>query len=336
MNVAQSGHQTQTALLPNQSTKYPYAIKPWMLFIPYLIVPIILILVLANYLGGWGLQKVLPQSAEQVFLLGIIFENPHIIASNIMLLDKDYLHYYRRPLIVRLSLVAIVSAGLALTLGMRAFFTFFYGWTIYHVARQQIGLGKMLNRQPSRLYELWGWVFLASSLLIAFGVGYFRAEDVPISGDLTRTIILSAVAASCLLGIFVASRLSGRQGRRFIFANIGLLVTAALCYLQGMPLLAILLPRIVHDTSAFIIYINHDTNRNSPKPRHFLYRITTAYAPIWLTLVTVAILYGAVVTYSGYGWVIWVAIILTLAHYCTEAFTWKHGTIHRRYLKFAA
>ena len=323
------------AFANTKGQSYPTVIKPWMLFLPYAIVPIILAVVIANLIGDWNLQRILPQSAEQVFVLGIIFENPHIIASNIMLLDKEYLRFYRRPLILRLGLVAIVCIALAVTLGIRAFFTFFYAWTIYHVARQQIGIGKMLNRQPSRLYEAWSWLFLASSLLIAFGVGYFRADDVPISPDLIRTVICLATAATVVIGLMSMARLKRSQGRLFILANLLLLVGATVCYLQGMPLLAILLPRIVHDTSAFIIYINHDTNRNQPHAKHFLYRATSSYLPIWATLITVALLWGGVVTYSGHNWVIWLVIGLTLAHYCTEAFTWKHGSLHRRYVRMA-
>lgn len=322
-------------LTSTKHQSYPAVIKPWMLFIPYAIVPIILTLVIANLVGNWNLQRILPQSAEQIFVLGIIFENPHIIASNIMLLDKEYLRFYRRPLIARLGLVTIVCIALAATLGIRAFFTFFYAWTIYHVARQQIGIGKMLNRQPSRLYEAWSWLFLTSSLLIAFGVGYFRADDVPISPDLIRTVICLATAATVIVGLMGMTRLKRREGRLFILANLLLLVGATVCYLQGMPLLAILLPRIVHDTSAFIIYINHDTNRNQPQAKHFLYRATSSYLPIWATLIAVALLWGGVVTYSGHNWVIWLVIGLTLAHYCTEAFTWKHGSLHRRYVRLA-
>lgn len=103
-----------------------------------------------------------------------------------------------------------------------------------------------------------------------------------------------------------------------------------------MPLLAILLPRAVHDSTAFIIYTNHDTNRNTPVPRHFIYRATAGLLPIWLTCILIAILWGALVTYSGQPWVIFLVIALTLIHYITEAITWKTGSLHRQYLKIRA
>lgn len=309
------------------------AVPAWTFFLPYLIVPVTLVFLLANYLGHWQLQHVLPQSSEKIFVFGIIFENPHIIASNLIMLDKEYLHFYRTQLIVRVSVVALLSLALIFVAGPRAFYTFFYAFTVYHVARQQMGIGKMFNRQPSRAYTMWAWAFVAISLMISVGVGYFKTGPSLVPVDIVRVVIIYGTYGLVIAGATLVWLLKSQIGRYYLVANMGLLVATTLCFLNGMPFFAILLPRIVHDTTAFLIYTNHDFNRNTPVPQHFLYRATHGLFPIWLTCILVAISWGALVTYSGKLWVIFIVIVLTLMHYITEAFTWKTGSLHRRYLK---
>ncbi len=316
------------------STKAVARIPIWLLFVPYIIVPSMLIIILGNYFGNFGLQARLPQSPEQIFVLGIIFENPHIIASNVMLLDREYLTYYRRDLIIRLGLVAAISILVIAVLGERAFYTLFYGWTIYHVARQQLGIGKMLNRASSRLYAVWSWLFIAGALMVAVGVGFFKTTSLPLSSDLLSAIIIAWTALVVIAGLLLCFQIDNTPARLFLIANVSLLAASTLAFLAGLPLLAILLPRIVHDTTAFIIYINHDTNRNTPVAKHFLYKTFHGVLPIWLTLILLALIWGGLVTYSGFNWMILIIIALTLAHYTTEGFTWKFGSLHRKYLHF--
>jgi hypothetical protein len=89
---------------------------------------------------------------------------------------------------------------------------------------------------------------------------------------------------------------------------------------------------MVHDISAFMIYISHDTNRNLERPKLFLYRATQTIMPIWTALLLVSVSWGAVVTYSGLKVLFWIAVSLALMHYMTEIFIWKHGSLHRRYI----
>ena len=69
------------------STSYPRVLPIKLLFAPYTVVFVALITIFANYLLKLGLQNIFPTSAEQLLVLGIIFENPHIAASNVMILQ---------------------------------------------------------------------------------------------------------------------------------------------------------------------------------------------------------------------------------------------------------
>ena len=316
------------------STSYPRVLPIKLLFAPYTVVFVALITIFANYLLKLGLQNIFPTSAEQLLVLGIIFENPHIVASNVMMLNREYLQFYKRKLVVGLCLIIGLSLVLITLFGVKAFLTFFYTWTIYHVIRQQIGIGKMINRESSRMYTIWSGFFLVISLVIAFSVGYLHADTLSVS---KQTLLLSL---SVLLSLFLVFsviclvRLENRQGKLFLAANVALIFTAVFSLYAGFPLFVILLPRIVHDTTAFIIYINHETNRSTPYKKLFLYTAIPSL-PIWATLLTFSLLWGAALTYSGTWITVWIAIGLALVHYLTEAFTWRHGSLHRKYLRFA-
>jgi hypothetical protein len=320
------------AISQTKSAHYPQIIEARHFFIPYAVVPFVLVIVLANWLIGWNLQETLPTSTASLIIFGLIFENPHIIASNLGLMNREYLKFYRRKLIIGVVLLIAVSLSLLIVAGERGFFTFFYTWTIYHVVRQQVGMGKLLNKQPSRLYEIWGWMYLAGSLAVAIGVGFFRDSMISVPGDIVRTSIYLISVATIAMGTIVFFRLKSRPGRYYLLANQLLLVSVVICYLQQIPLFAVLLPRMVHDISAFMIYISHDTNRNLERPKLFLYRATQTIMPIWTALLLVSVSWGAVVTYSGLKVLFWIAVSLALMHYMTEIFIWKHGSLHRRYI----
>ena len=316
------------------NASYPAVLPIKLLFAPYVIVLLALITIFTNYLLKLGLQNIFPTSAEQLLVLGIIFENPHIVASNVMMLNREYLQFYKRKLVVGLCLIIGLSLVLITLFGVKAFLTFFYTWTIYHVIRQQIGIGKMINRESSRIYTIWSWLFLIISLVIAFGVGYFHADTLIVPRQtllFTLSVLLSLFS---VFSVICLMRLENRQGKLFLAANVALVLTAVLALYTGFPLFVILLPRIVHDTTAFIIYINHETNRSTPRRKLFLYRAIPSL-PIWATLLTFSLLWGAALTYSGTWITVWIAIGLALVHYLTEAFTWRHGSLHRKYLRLA-
>lgn len=180
-------------------TKQTFSRVPaWAFFVPYSIVVIVALLLVINYLANWQIQNILPQSAEKIFVLGIIFENPHIIASNLMMVDNEYLRFYRSQLVWRVLAVAVFSVALILAFGPRTFYTFFYAWTVYHVARQQLGIGKMFNRQISKAYTVWSWLFVGVSLIVAVGIGFFQSRTGIIPPEFLSSLI---VAGTAIVGV---------------------------------------------------------------------------------------------------------------------------------------
>lgn len=312
----------------------PVKITPRVLFSPYIFVLIILIGVSIASLLNIEIQKYLPVSPNKALLLGIFFENPHLIASSFILLDREYLQHYKTILLQRLLLTIILCIIVVVSFGLSGFLVFFYGWTVFHVLRQQIGIGKMLNRQQSRLYTAWGWLFIGISMLIAVMIGIPELKSIPFSIEQVRLAITFLTSIALLAAGYLILTLKQRLGRYYLAANSLLLVTTVLCIFLGIPFLAILLPRFVHDATAYIFYVTHDTNRNRPAPRNLIYRYTVPYFSIWTVCIALSFSLAAWVTFTPTYYAFYAGIVLGLFHYTTESFTWKYGGLHRQYLHF--
>jgi hypothetical protein len=121
---------------------------------------------------------------------------------------------------------------------------------------------------------------------------------------------------------------------------------------QEYYFLAILIPRLVHDATAYVFYVTHDVNKHLGHPQNFIYRwakkaklnVFIVLPLISFALTYVLQVYGDqwvnVITQFLFGMEIRKAISLgligyfSLMHYYTEAFTWKHGSPYRQYIRF--
>lgn len=310
-------------------------INPRSLFLPYLILVPVIILLIGDRLFGLGIGKHMPTSPNQVLLLGVFFENPHIIASSLMWLDTDYLSKYRTRLIQGVVLTLTICAFVWKVTGLEGLLVFFYMWTVWHVIRQQIGIGRMLNRQKDQLYEVWSWLFLVGSFLVAAKIG-FPAVDLTSSvrtGIDIALLFIVICAASLSMSIFY--RLKSPAGRTYIMLNTLLLVTSAACVSAGLPFFAILLPRVVHDITAYMFYVNHDRNRNASESRNLVYRYTVPYFSVAVVCIVFSMSLAAWVTFTPTYYAFYTGVALAFLHYTTEAFVWKRGSHHRQHLFFA-
>jgi hypothetical protein len=108
----------------------------------------------------------------------------------------------------------------------------------------------------------------------------------------------------------------------------------------------------VHDATAYIFYITHDYNKHAHQPQNWLYQAAKRcnihvflVLPLLSALLTFVLqVYGDVlisfITQTLFDIEIRKAITLgligylSLMHYYTEAFMWKHGSPLREYIAF--
>lgn len=300
----------------------------------YLAVPAAALLWLLDATVGQGwLREAMPASPVSWPVYGLIFGMPHICASLLGVLDAEVLRHHRRDLFISLAWTAL-ACGLMLgllseTWGLRLLVV----WTMFHVMGQQTGLALGAARLP-RLGGLpgrcWRLMLALAAAMLALAVGGESAQ-----AELVRSPVAWTIAAG--LGLLLALPLAlllyrrasqcGGDGRM-------LLATQALCLMswvllsQGLSLLALLLPRLVHDVTAFYFYVQHAGSPGAQK--NWVYG-PLMRAGLWhrSALIPLALALAALLAWLPTGF----ALSATLLHYTLERHLWRQGAPLRQRLK---
>ncbi|MAK73468.1 MAG: hypothetical protein CMK81_05120 [Pseudomonadales bacterium] len=291
------------------------------------------------------LHNLLPDDPNDWALWALLFGLPHIIASALTLSDRAYLRHYRRqllPALLAFLLICLVGWYGPQPLSYQLLFVFFAGFTVLHVLSQQLGIALVLSgRRPGRLFRFWKWVAVAAGLAIYLNVyggqylGHFR-----VAGTDVYALLAGLAGALCVILLLLTWRLAGacegRLGCWFIWANGALLVSALMINQLGYTLLVILMPRLIHDLTAFSVYITHDRNRQARTATGWLYRwLPAAGVTPFVVLPAASILIAWLLNTHQQHAVIGIAILLiSFMHYYWEGFVWRGESPLRQHVRF--
>ena len=320
----------------------------------YLVIPLSFLVYLADEMY-WGnyLKSILPSSPTHFLLFQILFGTPHIVASAILLTTNiEYLQFFKSKLIIMSILIILVFGVGSLFIPYKALYIIAACWTVYHVFKQQHGIAKGVCRLPQWAFYWLLWLSVSAGIFIYMGIflknslGVYQAEWVKlIAGTLTIGLVLSSV----LCQRYVPTRF----GKYFLWSNTLLIVSSFYMYIQQYYFLAILIPRLVHDATAYVFYVTHDYNKHHEKPQNTLYKYATrCHLHVFLVLPVMSFVltyflqaYGDqlvnIISEFFFGTEIYKAITLgligylSLMHYYMEASTWQAGSPLRRYIRFS-
>lgn len=319
----------------------------WLLAL-YAVVPVSLALVLLDSLAldGQLIREHIPIDPMHWPFWTVIFGLPHIVASLLTMADAEYLSHYRRsllpPLIGFAGLTSLAIFG-PQPLGEQAMFIFLAFYTIYHVLAQQLGLTlMMMGVRPSRVFKTWKWLSILCGFVIYVTVYSASALGYELfAGVSVFEFLMGLAGLMCAAVIVLAVRLGrtsqNRIGVWYLWGNVAMLTSVLLIHEIGYTLFVILIPRVIHDITAFMIYITHDTNRNRAAPVNLIYRLThfSKLPPIIvLPAASIAIAYVLTSLQDDFKLVLVVALTITLVHYYFEGFIWRGGNPHRQHIEF--
>jgi hypothetical protein len=320
----------------------------------YSIIPLCFIVYLADvFFWGNYLKSILPSSPTHFILFQILFGTPHIIASAILLTsNKEYLQFFKPKLIGMTVFIIVVFGFGSLFIPYKALYITATCWTVYHVFKQQHGIGKGVCRLPAWAFYWLLWLSVMAGIFIYMGIFLKNSLDVQqavwvklIAGTLTIGLILSSVLCQRYV--------STRFGKYFLWSNTLLIVSSFYFYILQYYFLAILIPRLVHDATAYVFYVTHDYNKHHQTPQNSLYKYATrCNMHVFLVLPLLSFVltyllqaYGdalvSSITQLFFGADVYKAITvgligyLSLMHYYTEAFTWQVNSPLRRYIRFS-
>lgn len=312
----------------------------------YAVLPLCLLMMISDQLfWGGALFSNLPTSPDRVFAFQLLFGTPHIIASSVILVtNSDYFRAYRVRLgLLTLIILAFFGLG-SLFIPYHLFVAFVGTWTIWHVLKQQVGIGRGLCRLSGRLYDIWGWTLVLMGALLYYPL-YTGNNFAPATARLAHGALWLLSALTIALTLICHRRITNTMGRLYLWANALMVLQSVLLYARGYFFLAVLGPRLVHDLTAFTFYVAHDVNRHGVEAQNLLYRLARKLrlnvfwvCPVVAVLLTYLIgrLADPIMHLLGYnlpqsaGFLI--VGYLGLLHYYTEAYTWQRGSPYRRYI----
>ncbi len=319
----------------------------------YSIIPLCLLIqfIDANYAHAY-LRQALSSSPKHFILLLIIIGTPHIIASSMLLFgNREYWHYYKFRIIAMTLAIIVVFAIGSLFLPHQLLFVLVAIWTIYHVLKQQHGVARGVCRLSGWQFYLQLWLSIAAGVFIYMGI-FLKNSLLPEQLESIRLIAGVFCAALVISSLYCQRSVPSAFGKAFLWANSLLVLASFYLYLQQYYILAILVPRLVHDITAFIFYVSHDYNRHRQRPQNFIYRAARKLH-LHIIIVLPVLSFGLAIILQQYGdeFVNWLSELffgvqikraitlglmgyLALMHYYTEAFTWKGGSPYRQFITF--
>ena len=319
----------------------------------YSIIPLCLLL---QYFDHWFwqdyLRNNLPSSPYHFVLFQILFGTPHILASNILLVsNKDYFKHYQRHIVFMTAAIAFAYVFGNLLLPYRLLYIFVACWTVYHVLKQQYGIARGVCQLPEGVFKL---LLLLSVLAgVAIYIGIFLRNSL---GAEHVYWVKHIAALGCLLLMIAAfvyeHFVTTAFGKWFYWSNVFLVLTSFYLYLQQHYFMAILVPRFVHDATAYLFYVTHDFNKHRHQPQNALYRLA-ANCNVHIFFVLPVISFAAAFMLQAYGddvvnWltnqllgkqfykVITLGLLgyLALMHYYMEGLTWQKDSPYRKFISF--
>lgn len=320
----------------------------------YLIIPLSLVAYLIDhYYWENGLKSILPSSPTHFILFQLLFGTPHIIASTIMLCsNKEYFQFYKVKLMLMTVLIILVFGIGSLFIPYRVLYITAACWTVYHVFKQQHGIAKGVCRLPTWGFYWLLWLSVSTGVFIYIGV--FLKNSLNVQQEEWVKMIAFVLTFGLILSTVLCQRyIKTSFGKYFLWANTLLIVSSFYMYIQQYYFLAILIPRLVHDATAYVFYVTHDYNKHQQMPQNSLFKYAKrCHIHVFLVLPLCSFVLAYCLQAYGDEWVNMISRLLfdseirkaitlgligylSLMHYYTEAFTWQAGSPLRKFIQFS-
>lgn len=302
------------------------------------LVPLIFLGMIAHLYAGPN-YKVPEQIPYWAFFFGL----PHIVSSFQTMCDKEYLVAYQRKLVILAGTCCLPLVLVAAGVPAPAILTVILVLTVHHVVAQQCGIALSVARlRPNILFILCKWsTVLLGTLAFLQCYGASATSDSEARKLLANLADLLAAPLMTVIivtgGVLTWQARARRIGAWLMGMNIALFVISLVLISQpSSVLIGLMLMRILHDITGFVVYIGHDSARNQMERKNLLYR-AAPFLPIWVLNPLYALVIASALTYLASQWAAigWLVVGITLAHYYSESFVWRGNTPHRQNFRLA-
>lgn len=306
-----------------------------------MIIPICLLFVACDhYLWKNTFKHTLPSTPEAYPLFTVFFVLPHIVSSTFSFLDLEYLRHYSSRLFVPLLLIVLGVIYGKDYIGPVGYEIVYGIWTIVHVIGQQFGIALLGIQLKSNVYMLWRWTGIVISIVLYFAMYFPVFEGYHIEHYISHygasvLLLFASLSFGLQQQVLSVRRPSPPYAAWYIWLNTLMVVACWLMLRWQYRFLVYLIPRIIHDSCAFMVYINHDYNRNLVNTPNLLY---SPWKSMGIPQMVLNPLLAIAISYGISHWALYysaghqVITILSFLHYYTDSFTWQRDSPHRRYM----
>ncbi len=299
----------------------------------YLFLPLVLIFICCDHFFFHDAGRhLLPRHPETLLWYTLLFNLPHIFTSFFSFADREYLVFYKRPLLLGLPLIALLAFLLpSFKLISTVFLLILY--TLYHNVSQQTGVTMSLMRYKSPLVQTWRWINILLGLYLYFLI--YPPVAIPVLQRYAAPILLMLFTASIVLTLSFVRHSKTKEGKLYAFGTAGIAGIGILAFFTGYPFFIATSLRVVHDITAFIFYITHDMNRNRERMHNFIYDALLPSTKLFVVGIPLyAIFFTFIAQEGGTSLVLQAFFIVSVTHFYIEGFMWKNGSIHRQQISF--
>ena len=277
------------------------------------------------------MREMAPTDPHAYLWFTVLFTVPHILASCFGFLERDYIAAYGPRLLRGAQLVALTTIVLPL-ISLELMFLVFAVFTMSHVFMQQSGISRTLMRGSNADSRTWQWTGIALSTLLYVSV----YSEHPLAGQVAL-LLLGPLAVGYVWSAAQASAASRTEvGTWYFWATASLPLLSWAFFLLGYAVLAIAMPRVIHDLTAFAFYTTHDHNRFADARSNVLYGWATYLRiPVMVASPVLAVALALPLRLSPGRVMLLPLMFISLFHYYVESFMWKRGSLHRRYISYA-
>ncbi len=325
-----------------------------LLFSFYLIIPLCLCAYILDItvLNG-SIKSYLPPFPHYIFLFHLLFGAPHILASSVILFaNREYYQFYKRRVFYVSLLIVLFLLLSAVILPYEVAFFIVITTSITHVIKQQLGIGNIICRLRGALYHYWAWTGISAGVLL-YNAMFLRNAFSENQLQILHFFMLALVIIYAVLTLANQTRLDSKSAKLFLWCNFSLVGVPLFLYSKDYFFLSILAPRVIHDITAFAVYMVHDRNKHGLTPQNPLFRMAKKmHLNVYLVtpLIGIGIAYllqhqldpaiarvaGLFIESDQFPQIaIGVVTFFNLLHYYTETFTWGAKSPYRRFLSFA-
>lgn len=296
----------------------------------YLIIPVLAVACLIDfYFFNEGLKKALPTQIESLLILNLLFNLPHILASEITLARKEYIQTYIQPILILVILCCVFTVVFTI-LFPDSVLLWFAILTIAHVVGQQFGLCASLANVPLRLFNLWKYLGIILGIFQYLKIYKVR---LPISDNVAMNLFWILSTVFSIMAVYLFFKQKNKEGRQLTLGNWAIVMTPAFFLQLGYPVFTSFIPRFVHDVTAFYAYYVHNYNvrqeKNDSGKRMEAFQFLTLVCFTFLIPVVLAAPFTL-------GWLghygVMFTLMASLFHYGIEGYVWRRGFKPRKYL----